>query len=409
MPDFFSIQWAFQIDSWYFVGHLVDAEGSEYSLNFIFGRAATAGRNKTPLLAYLGVGLGSASSGAFYPCLGYGIDASDDPTHPAALIVPPAANDAFDLLFNSALTPSRARVSYVGGAPVGIAGARYRVDIAGMTSGAEGSSVVLGIDLHDQRGTLLEGSSGCVAPLSETDPGVFTYEIAQPRLAVIGGTVEIGGVEKALAGGNLWHDRQAYTYSPYAQPQAASASATPEALLKSVPGSGGNLYRGVWMGLGFDNGMSMLVSPQWAKVDAPGEQWISGRAVGRPPSGGYGNLFLPIDSPQHYNGGALLDAGTPDRPGDFDLNIFDPANPAHSPHWQGPSGNVYCTKWSLKFADGLAQCGVPGEVYVAALLDTCENQLIGSNPFWEGAVRIYADAACTQRIGTGFAEQMGCN
>src|SRR5690349_5319242 len=72
MPDFFSIQWDFQIDSWYFVGHLIDASGNEYSLNFVFGRAAASGRNRSPLLAYLGVGLGSAAANAFYPCLGYG-------------------------------------------------------------------------------------------------------------------------------------------------------------------------------------------------------------------------------------------------------------------------------------------------------------------------------------------------
>jgi len=51
----------------------------------------------------------------------------------------------------------------------------------------------------------------------------------------------------------------------------------------------------------------MLVSPQWAPVADKGQQWISGSAVGRPPVGGYGNLFLPLGAgADRYNGGALL-------------------------------------------------------------------------------------------------------
>lgn len=62
----------------------------------------------------------------------------------------------------------------------------------------------------------------------------------------------------------------------------------------------------------------------------------------------------------------------------------------------------------MNFADTLAQPGVPKEVYLVALVDGCKNPLTGSTPFWEDAVRVYADRDCTQRIGYGFAE-MGYN
>jgi hypothetical protein len=61
----------------------------------------------------------------------------------------------------------------------------------------------------------------------------------------------------------------------------------------------------------------------------------------------------------------------------------------------------------MTFADALAQWGVPKEVYLAALVDGCENTLAGSTPFWEGAVRVYADRACTQRSGTGLRSRWG--
>jgi hypothetical protein len=411
MPGFYSIQWDFQIDSWYYVGHLVDAAGNEYSFNLIVGRNSLSGRNRSPQMAYLGVGLGSTALGTYLSCLGYGIDVSDDPLRPAALTVPPAGDFAYDVLFKSSFTDTKARIRYTGGSPVGIAGATYRIDLYGTSADQTKQPIRLTVELIDRRGTLLEGSSGCVAPLEETASGVFTYEIAQPQLEVTGGSLRLASGEVKLTGGNLWHDRQAYTYSPHAAPPPAPTGASLEEMLKAAPSKGGNLYRGAWIGLKFDNGNSMLVTPQWGEVDTPGQQWVSGRAVHRPPVGGYGNLFLPLESPYHYNGGALLLGGSPGKEDwDFDLNIFNPDDPEASPHWQSPvSGNVYATKWSLKFSPALAQWDVPGEVFLEALVQDCENSLLGSNPFWEGAVRIFADRECTRLIGHGFAEQMGYN
>ena len=45
MPQFFSIQWDYAIDSWYYIGHGLDEGGNAYSFNVIVGRCAFRGRN----------------------------------------------------------------------------------------------------------------------------------------------------------------------------------------------------------------------------------------------------------------------------------------------------------------------------------------------------------------------------
>jgi hypothetical protein len=418
MPQFFSIQWDYAIDSWYYIGHGIDDAGDSYSFNLIVGRRALRGRNPVPQMAYLALGVGSHAAQKFYASFGYGLDVSDDPTHPAALILPPVTDFSFDILFTPLppFSDTKARIRYTGGAPVGIAGATYRIDCAGTSKG--GDALSLGLDLKDERGTMLEGASGCVEPPNETDKGVFTYEVAQPRLTITGGTLAIGARKVNLVGGSLWHDRQAYTLSPYGGGFLPGAGTT-EDMVTQASKEVATLYRGMWIALTLDSGISMLVTPQWAPVTdwikdpikAKGQQWVSGRAVKRPPTGGYGNLFLPPNA-DRYNGGALLSGGSAsDNDWDFDVNIFDPQNPQDSPHWQSPDydNNVYGTKWAITFSDRLGHWGVPKEIFVVALVDSCENTLAGSSPFWEGAARLYSDRACTQPIGYGFVEQMGYN
>ena len=371
MPQFFSIQWDYAIDSWYYIGHGIDDAGDSYSFNLIVGRRALRGRNPVPQMAYLALGIGSRAEQKFYGSFGYGLDVSDDPTHPAALIISPVTDFSFDILFTPLVSDTRARIRYTGGAPVGIKGATYRIDCAGTS---KGGALSLGLDLKDERGTRLEGASGCVEPPNETDKGVFTYEVAQPRLTITGGTLAIGERKVKLVGGNLWHDRQAYTLSPYGGGFLPGGGASTEAMVIQASKEVATLYRGMWIAIKLDSGISMLVSPQWAPVADKGQQWISGSAVGRPPVGGYGNLFLPLGAgADRYNGGALL-YGTPvaGAPADFDVNIFESQNPPASPHWQsGQHGNVYATKWTVTFAAALARWGVPKEVYLAALVDGC--------------------------------------
>jgi predicted secreted hydrolase len=411
MPGFFAINWGYQIESWYYVGHCVDAAGVAYTFNLIFGRVAFAGQAPSPQMAYLGVGLGSDGSGNYYATTGFGLSVSDDPQRPAALLVPPVGDYAYDVLFKSTIGAANARARWTGGEAVGLKGGLYQIDVEALS--ADKTPLTVSLQLRDDQGTMLEGASGCVAPPDPTASGVFTYEAGQPRLTVTGGSLSIAGQPVPIVDGCLWHDKQVYNLSPYApksETGADTAPSTPDALIQAGAAKASSLYCGMWIALKFDTGQSMLVSPQWSPRPK-GQQWLSGRAVGQPPAGGYGNLFLAAGA-DRYNGGALLLALGPDGSDDgwdYDVNLFDPGDPANSPHWTGPSGNTYATKWSIAFTDRLAQWGVPPMVYIDAVTQGCENSLAGSNPFWEGAVRIYSDEACTNQIGWGFAEQMGYN
>lgn len=126
-----------------------------------------------------------------------------------------------------------------------------------------------------------------------------------------------------------------------------------------------------------------------------------------------GRLREPVPQPgtdRYTDGAFLLGSNTdPATDWDFDVNILNPQDPQSSPHWQSPAGMTYGLAWSVRFSSRLAQWGIPGEVYLRAIVEPCENQLAGSLPFWEGAVHVYADSGCTQLIGYGFAEQMGYN
>jgi hypothetical protein len=404
MPGFFSIQWDFKLESWFYGGHAIDADGNLYSLNVYFGRAALdLADPANPLVqgVTVGGGIGVAATDTYHVSIGDGIGASEDPASPIGLVVPPVTDTAYSVAFMPELPGAAGSVRYVpsggsDGPAVGMAGARYRLDFQGVD--ANGAPMALGLDLVDELGARMEGCSTYVGP--PIDPtGLYTYEVAQPRLTIAGGTLSVAGSTVTLAGGSLWHDRQVYNQEPSAPPSAAT---------KGTKG----LYCGTWMPLLFDNGLTATISSNWKMVDAPGTQWMSGRAFCKPPIGGTGNLY-PADDPDLLNGGALLRAireGS-DEPWDFDINIFDPDNAAESPHWPTDgSGPVYCTKWAVTFSDRLVTSwGVPREIYLVALVQGCEFAPKGETPFWEGAADIFADRACTERIGRGWVEQMGYN
>jgi hypothetical protein len=409
MPQFFSIQWDFQCDSWYYIGCGIDENNIEYTFNFIVGRYAFSGQKQFPQMVYFSMGVGSTANNQYHSCMSYGVDISDDFRKPAALTLPPVTDFAYDLLFHPLLGDSKARFSYTGGAAVGVIGAQYSVDAAGTTS--NGDTVVASILLSDERGTLLEGSSGCVAPLLQTDHGPFTYEAAQPRLTIIGGTLTLGTTSVTLTGGTLWFDRQCYNWSPLNPPSTISVASTPEEVVAAGTAKATTLYRGMWIAIKLDSGASILVSPQWAAVAEKGQQWISGSAVGRPSPGGYGNLFLKPGTDRYTDGAFLLGSNVdPSTDWDFDVNILNPQDPESSPHWQSSkSGMTYGLAWAVRFSSRLATWGIPSQLYLRAIVEPCENQLAASLPFWEGAVHVYSDAAQTQLIGNGFAEQMGYN
>jgi hypothetical protein len=403
MPGFFGVQWDFKLESWFYGGHAIDADRNLYSLNVYFARAAldlADPANPVRQGVMLGTGIGVAATGAYHVSIGDGIGVSQDPALPIGLVVPPVVDQAYSVAFVPEVAGPSGRVRFVPapepvGPAVGMAGARYRLDFEGVD--ASGAAMALGLDLFDELGARMEGCSAYVGP--PIDPtGLYTYEVAQPRLAITGGTLAVAGNAVRLVCGNLWHDRQVYNQQPAA---AAAAAATK------------GLYCGTWMPLLFDNGLTATISSNWAVQGGRGTQWLSGRALGQPPVGGTGNLYL-ADDPDLLNGGALLRAirDNSSEPWDFDINIFDPDNQDESPHWSAgaPDSPTYCTKWWVTFSDRLvALWGLPRDIYLVALVEGCEFAPQGEEPFWEGAADIFADRACTERIGRGWVEQMGYN
>jgi hypothetical protein len=394
MPDIFSIQWDMQLDSWFYAGHAIDSEGKVYTVNVYFGRGEalpdTPGADQG---VTLGVGIGVGGTGQHpgqyhMAAIPQGMGLSDDPDHPAMMTIPPATDFSYSIAYQ---TPP-ASIVYVGVGPddpaVGTKGATYTLSLSDAVDGA-GSAMAIELQLTDALGTCMEGYSGFVGGASQSDDGLFTYEIPQPQLTITGGSLTVGGKTVTIVAGNLWHDRQTYTYPP-----------------GRAPAPGGPLYRGCWIPLQFDNGVSAALSAGWS--DRPkGSQWISGREAGFPPNGGTGNLFFP-EGWDRYNGGALVQTAIDDW--DYDINIFDPNDVDESPHWTSPvTGRTYCTRWKISFSERLGKWGLPREIYLAAVVDGCEFVAKDESPFSEGAVLMFADAACSLRIGYGFVEQMGYN
>ncbi len=401
MPDILSVQWDFPLDTWFYAGYAVDQDGHQYSVNLYFGRDADPAN---PLVQFvtLGLGIGDEATGRYHHCNGNGVGCSESLIIPSTLTVPRATDSSFSLSFLGGMVGPTASMAYVGGAPVGLAGALYRAEVEGRS--AEGEPMLLTLDIVDSLGSRMEGHSGYVGPLTEGEPGLYTYEVAQPRMTIKSGSLTLGDKTVQLTGGNLWHDRQTYT----GPPPSAAAEAAPKSAKQLAP-----LYRGNWIALVFDSGLSANLNVEWPAPDKPkpGEpvrkQWISGRAVGRPPgSSSSGNLYF-ADGADRYNGGAFLDGSGDDW--DYDINIFDPADPDASPHWTSASGtcNTYCTKWQIAFSDRLARWNVPPAIYLVALVEGCEYTSTVGDGFWEGAVDIFSDRECTNRIGHGFFEQMG--
>jgi hypothetical protein len=390
MPDIFSIQWNMPLDTWFYAGHASDANGVEYSLNLYFARGfAPTATDPLNQWVSLGIGVGNAGTGAYHMCTAHGSGASELPGTNADLYVPPASDSAYLLQFSGGDPAATGSMAYSGGASMGIKGATYAASAQGTSS--TGEAMALELQLTDHLGTKMEGMSGWVGP---------TYEIAQPRLLITGGTLTIGGATVQLIRGSLWHDRQTYTSPP-------PAGGAPPPGTKPAPKP---LYLGNWMVLLFADGLTADVNVNWPKASVPGTQWMMGRALDQPPVGGTGNLYF-ADGADRYNGGAFLQGiGDTEEDFDYDVNIFDPADPNQSPHWSSPvTGNVYCNKWQIAFSPRLARWNVPPIVYLAALVPGCEYAPPGGAAFWEGAVHLFSDRACTNRIGEGFVEQMGYN
>lgn len=407
MPDFFGFQHDMQQDSWVYDGHGVDTTGRLWHLFFTFGRMSFGSRAASGQPVYAVGSTGPAGSAQADTRYGYGFGIAEDPGLPAPLLIQPATDSRYDVLFTPQFGTAQLRVRYAGGAAVGIAGSRYQLDFDDTpAAGGAAPRMRISLEMIDEFGTMLEGDSGFVAPPGG-QAGLYTYEVTQPRLKIECGTIRVGDELVVLTGGMLWHDRQAYTTWP-GIPAGAGDNGAPVDAAGPAPAQPArySLYRGNWIALTFDNGISGVLAPMWPQAKAPQTQWISGTKVGRPPIGGYGNLYFPPDLDFH-NGGMRLHALGPDA--DFDVNIFEPDDPSKSPSWKNSDDVVYCTKWQIGFSRAVTRLGVPDTVYMEMLIPGCPIAFPLQNSFYEGAARLYSDRACAQPIGHAFVEQMGYN
>src|SRR6185436_15333724 len=159
-----------------------------------------------------------------------------------------------------------------------------------------------------------------------------------------------------------------------------------------------------------DGGACLALAVFWQPPEPGCKQWVTGTLVGRPPVGGFGTVYLPVDgSFAARNGGQPIEVADEHATHDFDVNILFPDEREASPHWESTvSGHTYSTGWWIRFDPRLAALGVPENLYLRAVVDGCENLLPDAhNAFWEGAANVYDSAERGMLLGHAFVEQMG--
>jgi hypothetical protein len=398
----------FETEWWYYAGR-AESAGEQFSVQLTIVRTALNGLDMQWQGAVGTAGIGTASNDAYLWSIGYALGASTDPAAPAPLTAAPVGDRCYDISFRPMVGDTRVRVVYTGGESVGMIGSTYRLQATG--SDGAGNTFTADFALTDQRGLVLEGASGYVGPGmpggGPVSKGAATYEYAQAKLEITGGSIVIGGASHELTGGNLWLDRQVKTNPPSAE----SAPALPDpARLDAALAKTAELYCGDWMSIKLDGGPTVVVATFWQPAKAGALQWITGTLVNLPPTAGFGTVYLPADV-DGSNGGTWLRGSQGASPSfDFDINILRPHDPASSPHWQSPQTSItYSNGWWVRFAPFLSELGVPQNLYIRALVSGCENRMPGDDNYWEGSADVYADEALQHRIGTAFVEQMGFN
>ena len=432
LPDCMGIIPEFQMEWWYYVGDLQGDKGETFSIQLQVLRAQTLGTGLAGQLTLGVVGLGRSLDQSFLWSQGYGIGVAQ-----AIGGGPSLGVVAGDRQFEVALVPllgfpasSEALLQrptllhflYTGGAAMGTVGATYAISGSG-TGGLHRSdpagtvtpeSYSFELNVTDQRGMVLEGSSGYVGT-----ENIQTYEFAQPTLQVTGGTLVLNGTTLGIQGGNLWLDRQGMSQAPNPFPAISSAApssslaaglGTPAALA-ALSDSNDALYLGCWMGMNLQNGVSLNVASFWQPAAAGQKQWLTGTSLGLPPmANSFGNLYYPLDASHLASGSAYL-YGYDAKDGSFDFDVNPILPSSASPSWTSPvSGHTYATAWDVHIGPGYRSVTGAEHLYLHALVPGCEDLMPDSiNAFWEGAVTITTDPAGTDLVGTGFVEQMGYN
>lgn len=456
LPGLFGLQPPFAMEWWYYVGTVITADGTLFSLQLQIIRATV----NELTIAYGITGIGTQNSGVapvytFGQGLGFGAGTfalANNTLLPNSLVVPCVSDNAFSAVMTpwfeiTGYQPDHLpqlklnfpaqenwNFSYQGGGMLGCINAIYQLNASGNGySNAAGSAATLpqtysiSLQLQDERGTVMEGACGYVGPAmfaSSTGDAPASYECAQPFLNVTGGQLQTGNETHVITGGNLWMDRQMVASAPDSATAAVAQNTAPPdseaALLQFLLSSqfaARPLYVGNWMALSLHDGTGVALAEFWQPA-LPGEkQWITGNKVNKPPLNAFGNLYYAAGSSNTtvQNGGYRL---LPKIDGessewDFDVNILNSAHPNQSPHYTSAlSGNTYATAWEISFSPSLLarMDSLPPVLYLFAICENCENvppRNIGA--FFEGAALVYADKERREPKGYAFVEQMGFN
>lgn len=303
--------------------------------------------------------------------------------------IPHLSSTTWSLEANTDLPKMTCRSELTSGI-LGLSGAMYTFDLQDETNGVSASFV-----LKDTFGMVLEGASGAVGPDS--------YEFAMPSLTINSGAITMHGVKTEIGGGNLWLDRQTIGKSglgsPYS-PRALSYKSLREQLMQSslaahAGSSPSELYVGNWLAVVMNDQRVYMLVFFWPTKK---NQWIVGSELHPPvpPSRKLGLEYPPLpngDQLSPVQGVNVLDST------EFDLNLLDPSDPEHSPHWTSQkSQQTYCSAWRLRIRNDVhtMKAWVPGsEVQCGAHGQFC----------FEGAATLTNSGG--SQVGHVFVEQMG--
>jgi len=394
---------------WYFAGYGTDSANGSYSLFFHVDRVTLAeGQSGTGFYFALGVPNGAQREDLFLysKAVGMGFATTEEEAVSAAAYLPPVSDFSFDLShkpLSDAGSGKGFSYSYdkvaSDGSALGTAGAVYKLHASGLVETSNLAPVSnlpyeVNLVLKDRRGLVLSGTSYGDAHLAMSPRG--SWEFGFPLLDIVSGSLSYGERKVDLVGGTIWNDMQ-------------TVQAAPDQPL--VPERG--IYLGTWSSVTLDNGVAIQVWNLWEQQDEPGQQWISGTKVGRPPYAVSGTAFFPVDkTAPSSNGGVPLWSTD-----DFNLNILNPRSPQKSPHVKSPdSDKTYCTAWQLDLnVKKLGEFGkkVPSKMYIFPIISGVpEMHMVGSGKpsyFYEASAIVYSDPNRKQQIGRAFMEQMGFN